>query len=65
VRFSITGETRNRLVVVYVVEKDHAPAEFGTLEFAIDDARLDGPPISGVLAQQARAFLESYLRRRA
>jgi hypothetical protein len=52
-----------------VVEKDHAPAEYGTLEYAwvndVDDARLDGPPISDVLAQQARAFLESYLRRRS
>jgi hypothetical protein len=69
VRFSITGETRNRLVVVYVVEKDHAPAEFGTLEYTwvndVDGAHLDGPPIGEVLSQQARAFLESYLRRRA
>jgi hypothetical protein len=51
--------------VVYVVEKDHAPTEFGPLEYAVDDARLDGPHISHVLVQQARAFLESYLRRRA
>jgi hypothetical protein len=53
------------LVIVYVVEKDHAPVEFGTLEYAVADARLDGSPISDVLVQQARAFLESYLHRRA
>jgi len=70
VRFSITGETRNRLVVVYVVEKDHAPADFGTLEYWIADARLEepcnvvGPVISDVLALQARAFLASYLGRK-
>ncbi len=64
VRFSITDETSSRLLVVYVVEKNHAPAEFGTLEYLIADARLDGPPISDVLVHQARAFLESYLRRR-
>jgi hypothetical protein len=64
VRFSVTDDTPAKLLVVYVVEKDHAPAEFGTLEYLIADARLDGPPISDVLAQQARAFLESYLRRR-
>jgi hypothetical protein len=64
VRFSVTDETTSRLRVVYVVEKDHVPAEFGTLEYLIDDARLGGPPISDVLVQQARAFLESYLRRR-
>jgi len=64
VRFSVTAETPNRLSVVYVVEKDHAPAEFGTLEYLIADARLNGPQISDVLVQQARAFLESYLSRR-
>ena len=65
VRFSITGDTRTTLSVVYVVEKDHAPAEHGTLEYAIADARLEGPPIGEILAQQARAFLESYLGRQA
>jgi hypothetical protein len=65
VRFSVTDDTPTRLLVVYVVEKDHAPAEFGTLEYAVDDASLNGPAISDVLVQQARAFLESYLRRRA
>ena len=65
VRFSVTDDTAVRLSVVYVVEKDHAPTEFGTLEYLIADAHLDGPPISDVLTQQARAFLESYLRRRA
>lgn len=64
VRFSVTEDTPARLLVVYVVEKDHAPAEFGTLEYAVDEARLDGPAMSDVLVQQARAFLESYLSRR-
>ena len=48
----------------HVVEKDHAPVEHGTLEYGIADARLDGPLISDILVQQARAFLESYLSRR-
>jgi hypothetical protein len=65
VRFSVTDDTPARLLVVYVVEKDHAPAEFGTLEYNVADARLDGSPLSDVLIQQARAFLESYLSRRA
>ncbi|HEV8415857.1 MAG TPA: hypothetical protein VGQ49_19860 [Bryobacteraceae bacterium] len=65
VRFSVTEDSPARLVIVYVVEKDHAPVEFGTLEYAVADARLDGSPISDVLVQQARAFLESYLHRRA
>ena len=55
---------------MYVVEKDHAPAEFGTLEYVVADARLEepcnvvGPVISDILALQARAFLESYLGRK-
>ena len=65
VRFSVTDETPSRVLLVYVVEKDHAPIEHGTLEYAISDGLLNGPPISDVLAQQARAFLESYLSRRA
>jgi hypothetical protein len=65
VRFSVTDDTPNRLVLVYVVEKDHAPVEHGTLEYLIADSHLDGPVISDVLVQQARAFLESYLSRRA
>ena len=65
VRFSILGETRTALAIVYVVEKDHAPAEYGTLEYVIAEARLEGPPIGDILTQQARAFLESYLGRQA
>ena len=61
VRFSVTGQTSSRLSMIYVVEKDHAPAEHGTLEFALADLSLAGPPIGDVLAQQARAFVESYL----
>jgi len=65
VRFSVTDDSASRLRLVYVVEKDHAPAEHGILEYVIDDARLNGPLISDILLQQARAFLESYLSRRA
>ncbi|MCU1339422.1 MAG: hypothetical protein JWO19_5003 [Bryobacterales bacterium] len=65
VRFSVTDETLTMLSFVYVVEKDHAPVEYGTLKYAIEDARLDSPNISDILVQQARAFLESYLSRRA
>jgi len=64
VRFSVTDETPTKVLLVYVIEKDHAPAGHGALEYLIEDARLDGPPISDILQQQARAFLESYLSRR-
>jgi hypothetical protein len=65
VRFSVTGDTPSQLSLIYVVEKDHAPAEFGTLQYSVDGALLEGPNIGEVRVQQARAFLQSYLRRRA
>jgi hypothetical protein len=65
VRFSVTDDSHSRLLVVYVVEKDHAPVEHGTIEYWIDEARLEGQHISDILVQQARAFLESYLSTRA
>lgn len=65
VRFSVTDETAARLLVVYVMEKNYTPAEYGTLEYAVEEARLDGAHVGEILVQQARAFLESYLRRRA
>ena len=65
VRFSVTHDAGQSVSLTYVVEKDHSPLAFGALEYAVEDARLDGPVISDVLAQQARAFLESYLSRRA
>jgi len=65
VRFSVTEDTPARLSFVYVIEKDHAPVEHGTLEYTVSDTHLDGPQISDVLARQARVFIESYLRRRA
>ncbi|MGH9647625.1 MAG: hypothetical protein ACRD4E_12515 [Bryobacteraceae bacterium] len=64
VRFSVTDDTPDRLSVIYVVEKDHAPVEFGTLQYAVESARLEGPVTSDVLVRQARAFLESYLGKR-
>ena len=65
VRFSVTHDAGPRVSLTYVVEKDHSPVELGTLEYDVADARLDGPVISDVLVQQARAFVESYLRRKS
>jgi hypothetical protein len=60
VRFSITGEADGRIRMIYVFEKDHAPVEHGSLEFADALTGLEGRE---VLAAQARAFVESYKRR--
>src|SRR5579862_5854447 len=65
VRFSITGEEPGTIWLVYIVEKDHVPAEHGALEYRIPSGQLNGPHTSELLSRQAVAFLESYLRRRA
>ena len=62
IRFSITSDTGGVIQMVYIVEKDHAPASHGVLEFP-QSGEVTG--VSYLLAQQARAFLESYLHRRA
>jgi hypothetical protein len=64
VRFSITNDQDGRVRLVYVVEKEHAPAGHGTLEYILTEARLEGANTSDLLSRQALAFLESYLRRR-
>jgi hypothetical protein len=57
VRFSITGDADGRVQIVWVIEKDHSPAEFGTLEYAGGRLSSAGP----LLAAQANAFINSYL----
>lgn len=62
VRFSVSGTERGVLCVVWVLERDHAPMEHGTLEYRESTREFVEPP-QGVLAVQARAFVENYLRR--
>jgi len=64
VRFSITGDAGARVQLVYIIERNHAPAEFGSLAYAVDEARFVEAHPSELLSAQARAFVESYLMRR-
>ena len=64
VRFSVTGDQDGQVRVVYIIEKNHSPAEHGALEYSIAGAELSGIRTSELLAGQAGAFLQSYLRRR-
>ena len=61
VRFSITAEEPRRLRLVYVLEKDHAPAEYGTLEFSVAENAFVAPPPDSRLTRQAEAFVRSHL----
>jgi hypothetical protein len=64
VRFSIKGDSGGRLRLVYVVEKDHAPVEHGEMEYDGVRKELVNGNMSELLKAQARAFAESYVRRR-
>ncbi len=52
------------LKLVYILEKDYAPAESGMLEYSLAEARFVSEPAS-LLAAQAKAFAQSYLRESA
>ncbi|HLH39629.1 MAG TPA: hypothetical protein VKX39_10815 [Bryobacteraceae bacterium] len=61
VRFSLIAEDKQRIRIVYVLERDHAPHSHGAIEYSKADAGLPGA--AGRLEAQARAFVASHLRR--
>jgi len=61
VRFSVIEEDESRLLIVYVFEKDHAPAQFGSLEYVIPARALQPPHPDAILSRQAEAFAHSHL----
>jgi hypothetical protein len=61
VRFSVTADVPGSLRLTYILEKDHAPAEFGALEFSIAEGVFLEQPPSEILARQAESFVRSYL----
>jgi len=61
VRFSVAGNTDGIVRIVWILEKDHAPLEHGFLEYKESTGAFVAEP-AGVLAAQARVFVENYLR---
>jgi hypothetical protein len=62
VRFSVSGSAGGIVKIVWILEKDHAPVEHGILEYTKLTGAFVAEP-EGVLAVQARVFIENYLRR--
>lgn len=63
VRFSITSLETDLVRLTYVLERNHAPVEYGALKYAIGESRfVDAPPLP-ILEMQAKAFLQSHLNR--
>ena len=63
VRFSILDDADGIVRLVYVLEREYAPVEHGIVEYSIPESRPISDP-SELLAAQARAFLEAYIRNR-
>jgi hypothetical protein len=64
VRFSVASDGQAAIRVVYILEKSHAPATHGVLEYAIGEGRFVNGDAGSVLNGQALAFIESYFERR-
>ncbi len=65
VRFSITSDHNNVLRIFYVRERNHATLDHGVLDMAAETREfLNGSAPGELLRKQARAYAESYLRRK-
>jgi hypothetical protein len=63
VRFSVSGNAEERLRIVWIVEKDCSPVEFGTLDYAGGKLSSENFSATPLLTAQATAFIRSYLDR--
>ena len=64
VRFSISSHEGAAIGIYYVVERDHHPFAQGRLEYSLTANGFVTAPETAILARQAQAYVESYLRRR-
>jgi hypothetical protein len=67
VRFSVAEDAGGVVRVIWIVESSHSPQAFGSLDYFVDAAEFAGDGRVGasiLVTAQARAFVESYLRRR-
>lgn len=64
VRFSISRDRDGVVGIEWVMEKGHYPFANGPLEYVRADSTFRETPADSCLAQQARAYVSSYLRRK-
>ena len=65
VRFTIAADDGQGLRLYYVLERDHHPLAHGPLIFSRADASFVGTPTSEIAHRLGRAYVDSYLRRKA
>jgi len=64
VRFAVSRDDGATVCIHYVVERDHHPFVHGPLEYSLAGAAFVNPPAGEIVGRQARAYVESYLRRK-
>ncbi len=64
VRFSISHDREGLIRIYWVMEKDHLPVSHGLLDYARAGQTFTPPSADACLAQQARAYVRSYQRRK-
>ncbi len=62
VRFAISEEGEEILLLSYVLERDHRPFAHGLLRYQTSGRRLLAAPADPVLQRQAEAYADGYLR---
>lgn len=65
VRFTVSSDQGDAVRIYYVMERDHHPYSHGPLEYSCERREFSAPPSSEILGRQARAYIDSYLRRKA
>lgn len=64
VRFSISHDRGGIVRIYWVMEKNHLPFAHGPLEYSRAASDFTAPHPDACIAQQARAYVASYLRRK-
>jgi hypothetical protein len=64
VRFTISRDDGQLLLLHYVLERDHHPYAHGSLEYQRGSERLVRAPQNEIVRRQAEAYITSYLRQK-
>lgn len=65
VRFAVRGGQDGPLQILWVRESDHRPFDHGSLAYSIAEDAFSPLPAGEIFEKQARAYIHSYLRRKA
>jgi len=64
VRFGVSKECDQRIVLCYACEKEHRPVDHGLLEYDARSGRWNSVHSNAVIQKMAECYVESYLFRK-